>query len=385
MADDSSNQEKIVTAIDIVDQQTALEKEANEILPGKFEACTFDKGYIRQPLYACKTCSHDNTEPAAMCYSCSIACHADHELFELFAKRNFRCDCGIEHKFGEHPCQLSSLSKQQTASNDDNAYNHNFFGHYCRCDKFYDPAKDECTMYQIPPEIEDFESYVCRDCVDRYPFLVQQPSASVSVGLSHDNAKIHKWLLPAPSNDNQTTLPDHSTATTTTHDSISDTATTTTQHNHSGEKRKEPTSPQTNVPDSKRVKSDSECKKEKASYADRVELFFNDGWREKLCQCDTCKKAFVENGIEFLLSEEDTFEPEQDEDAGKSLLEIGMEQMNHMDRVQAIEGIIAYKKFATQIKEFLRGFAGSGEVVTQDDIRRFFDERNGQQDPENGA
>lgn len=58
---------------------------------------------------------------------------------------------------------------------------------------------------------------------------------------------------------------------------------------------------------------------------------------------------------------------------GKSLLEIGMEQMNHMDRVQAIEGIIAYKKFATQIKEFLRGFAGSGEVVTQDDIRRFFD------------
>lgn len=58
---------------------------------------------------------------------------------------------------------------------------------------------------------------------------------------------------------------------------------------------------------------------------------------------------------------------------GKSLLEMGMEQMNHMDRVQAIEGIIAYKKFATQIKEFLRGFAGSGEVVTPDDIRRFFE------------
>ncbi|CDH61415.1 e3 ubiquitin-protein ligase ubr7 [Lichtheimia corymbifera JMRC:FSU:9682] len=383
MADgDPSNQDKIVTAIDIVDQQTALEKEANEILPENFEACTFDKGYIRQPLYACKTCSHDNTEPAAMCYSCSIACHADHELFELFAKRNFRCDCGIENKFGDHRCQLSSLSKQQIASNDKNTYNHNFFGHYCRCDKFYDPAKDECTMYQcvlcedwfheecigdIPPEIEDFESYVCRDCVDRYPFLVQQPSTSVSIGLSRDNAKIHKWLFSQPpSNDNNTT-----------HDSTIPADTTTT--NHSGEKRKEPTSPQTNAPDPKRVKSDPECKKEKASYADRVELFFNDGWREKLCQCDTCKKAFVENGIEFLLSEEDTFEPEQDEDAGKSLLEMGMEQMNHMDRVQAIEGIIAYKKFATQIKEFLRGFAGSGEVVTPDDIRRFFEER----DPEN--
>lgn len=101
-----------------------------------------------------------------------------------------------------------------------------------------------------------------------------------------------------------------------------------------------------------------------------------------------CKKAFVDNSITFLLSEEDTFEPEEDEDAGtrehvfydlskafitgKSLLEMGMEQMNHMDRVQAIESIIAYKKFETRIKEYLRGFAGSGEVVTSNDIRRFF-------------
>ncbi|KAI7880318.1 zf-UBR-domain-containing protein [Lichtheimia hyalospora FSU 10163] len=384
MAEDGepSNVDKIVTAVDIVDQQTALEKEATEILPGKFEVCTFDKGYIRQPLYACKTCSHDNTEPAAMCYSCSIACHADHELFELFAKRNFRCDCGIETKFGGHQCQLSS---HPNASNDKNAYNHNFHGHYCRCDKFYDPEKDECTMYQcvlcedwfheecigdIPPEIEDFESYVCRDCVDRCPFLVQQPSTFVTLGLSHDNSKIHKWLMPESIKDNS----DH-TATTNEDD--------TTTHNHSGEKRKEPTSPQTNVPESKRMKSDSLCKQ--VSYPDRVELFLNEGWRDKLCQCDKCKKAFVENGIEFLLSEEDTFEPEKDEDAGKSLLEMGMEQMNHMDRVQAIESIIAYKKFETQIKDFLRSFAGSGEVVTSDHIRRFFAEKNGQEDPEHGA
>lgn len=135
MAD--NDRDKIVTAIDIVDQQAALEKEANEILPGKFEVCTFDKGYIRQPVYACKTCSHDNNEPAGMCYSCSIACHADHELLELFAKRNFRCDCGVDSKFGGHPCQLSSQSKQQTASNDGNTYGHNFFGHYCRYESSY--------------------------------------------------------------------------------------------------------------------------------------------------------------------------------------------------------------------------------------------------------
>lgn len=131
-ADNSTENEQVVTAVDIMNQQTALEQEAQEVLPGKFESCTFDQGYIRQALYACKTCTPPDHEPAGMCYSCSIACHSDHELYELFPKRNFRCDCGLPGKFSDRPCELATRRKRATQKNEDNVYNHNFRGLYCR-------------------------------------------------------------------------------------------------------------------------------------------------------------------------------------------------------------------------------------------------------------
>lgn len=123
-----------VTALDYIESQERLEKEAQSILPGKFEKCTFPLGYVRQALYACKTCSTENgsAEPAGMCYSCSIACHSSHELFELFPKRAFRCDCGLQNKFGSHPCSLMIPAKKNVKCNDKNQYNHNFEGRYCR-------------------------------------------------------------------------------------------------------------------------------------------------------------------------------------------------------------------------------------------------------------
>jgi len=36
---------------------------------------------------------------AGFCYSCSITCHTDHDVYELWTKRHFRCDCG-NSKFG---------------------------------------------------------------------------------------------------------------------------------------------------------------------------------------------------------------------------------------------------------------------------------------------
>lgn len=131
-----------VTALDYIEIQEKLEKDAQSILPGKFEKCTFPLGYVRQPLYACKTCStssineeeeqSEKEEPAGMCYSCSIACHSSHELFELFPKREFRCDCGLPGKFANHACALMIPAKKIVKFNDKNKYNHNFEGRYCR-------------------------------------------------------------------------------------------------------------------------------------------------------------------------------------------------------------------------------------------------------------
>jgi E3 ubiquitin-protein ligase UBR7 len=132
---DTEEEKHTLTALDYIEKQERLEKEAQSILPGKFEKCTFPLGYVRQALYACKTCSSENedAEPAGMCYSCSIACHSSHELFELFPKRAFRCDCGLQNKFGGHECSLMIPAKKIVKINDKNEYNHNFEGRYCRC------------------------------------------------------------------------------------------------------------------------------------------------------------------------------------------------------------------------------------------------------------
>ncbi|CAO0794321.1 unnamed protein product [Mucor circinelloides] len=200
------------TALDYIQRQEKLEKDAQDILPGNFDKCTFSLGYIRQPLYACKTCTVDhNEEPAGMCYSCSIACHASHDLFELFPKRAFRCDCGLSGKFGGHGCSRMVPEKLDFAANEKNQYNHNFKNLYCRCNQTYDPEKEEETMYQciacedwfhercignIPEAIDEFDCYVCRDCTKKYPFLMNGKDAKFSFGLSKGDEPIHQWILP---------------------------------------------------------------------------------------------------------------------------------------------------------------------------------------------
>ena len=58
-------------AADILGCQEALEREARDALPFAIDQCTYDMGYIRQPLYACLTCLNHG----AVCAACSIACH----------------------------------------------------------------------------------------------------------------------------------------------------------------------------------------------------------------------------------------------------------------------------------------------------------------------
>lgn len=83
-------------------------------------------------------------------------------------------------------------------------------------------------------------------------------------------------------------------------------------------------------------------------------------------------RQYKENDLEFLLAEEQTYEPEEDEDAGKSLLEIGMEQLQRIDRVKVLESLMAYKDLAADLKNYFASFKDSGKVVTKEDIDEFF-------------
>lgn len=46
------NMDSIITLPDLLQAQEALESEALDILPGKVDQCSFDKGYVKQPVNA---------------------------------------------------------------------------------------------------------------------------------------------------------------------------------------------------------------------------------------------------------------------------------------------------------------------------------------------
>jgi hypothetical protein len=58
-------------ASDLIAAQDALEDEAREAIPFASTECTYDMGYVKQPLFACLTCLHNR----AVCAGCSVSCH----------------------------------------------------------------------------------------------------------------------------------------------------------------------------------------------------------------------------------------------------------------------------------------------------------------------
>ena len=149
------------TASDFIDSQLQLEADAREALPYKFEHCTQPLGPLRQNLFSCLTCnpppasSSDHFTPAAVCYSCSIACHGEHTLVELFNRRNFTCDCGTTRLPSTSPCTLridpttgtkGPVHSQTPAEG--NTYNQNSQNRFCGCREFYNAEEEKGTMFQ---------------------------------------------------------------------------------------------------------------------------------------------------------------------------------------------------------------------------------------------
>ncbi len=149
------------TASDFIDTQLQLEADAREALPYNFDHCTQPLGPLRQNLFSCLTCNpppvsaSDPYNPAAVCYSCSIACHGEHTLVELFNRRNFTCDCGTARLPVTSPCTLridpatglkGPVHSQSPAEG--NTYNQNCRNRFCACGEVYNAEEEKGTMFQ---------------------------------------------------------------------------------------------------------------------------------------------------------------------------------------------------------------------------------------------
>lgn len=154
--------------------------------------CTYELGYVRQDLYACRKCTEEaDGRLSAFCAGCRHTCHSDHidQVFELYTKRSFRCDCG--NKRCRNTCLLQPEKDDINVGNE-RTYSHNFEGRYCRCDREYDYTKPmaQCAMCEdwfheecyrtdsrarggeSHPFTTDYE-FICRDCVKSLPLLAE--------------------------------------------------------------------------------------------------------------------------------------------------------------------------------------------------------------------
>ncbi|KAL8885099.1 MAG: hypothetical protein Q9215_006994 [Flavoplaca cf. flavocitrina] len=149
------------TASEFIDSQLQLEADAREALPYAFDRCTQPLGPLRQNLFSCLTCNpppksaSDSYTPAGVCYSCSIACHGEHELVELFNRRNFTCDCGTTRLPATSPCTLrldhitgikGPIHSQPAPKG--NTYNQDFRNRFCGCGELYNAHTEKGTMFQ---------------------------------------------------------------------------------------------------------------------------------------------------------------------------------------------------------------------------------------------
>lgn len=430
-------------------------------------------------MFACLTCNpapateSDTWTPAGVCYSCSVQCHGEHTLVEIFQKRNFTCDCGTKRLPATSPCALQ-INETNTRGNVhsqepdvNNKYNKNFRNRFCACDCDYDPFEQKGTMFQclglgteetggcgedwyhpgclvsmgpkwfekmaprqkkiadadangnglaviseanedekqpekeenkseadeeyaeeedppMPPgfpEEEDFDGFLCYKCVESNPWIKQYAGTS--------------GFLPAVHLEPSAQKPAQATSTATGSKRKADAAADDDEEQESAKRVKtqsEAPAPATTIAATAALTEPTGCKLPNlpAVPAGRFSLFLKEDFREKFCRCSDCFPKI--NAYPQLLEEEEVYEPPMSDDgdasqngggstAGSgSLLERGESALRNVDRVRAIEGVMAYNHLKERLKPFFQQFADSGQAIGAEDIKAYFAKLRGDEE-----
>lgn len=374
-----SKHDDIVTMVDILNEEKGklrikngfqlfknkkcfieITEQSDAVLSGSDEQkCTYFQGYVkRQALYSCLTCVPEaRTNPSAAiscCLACSLVCHSDHDLVELYTKRNIRCDCGV--KTGSSSCQVDPTKKIiGSQPNAKNNYNQNFSGTYCTCHRPYpdpeDPVEDEMIQCIICedwhhsrhlnaklPDSSLYAEMICGSCIEKNDFLLDYIGNAVQVV----NETLNDSTLNITSLDDSTVADDETAK--------------------------------------KKIKlSDDACHRPKSSLTNEGHgkaTFWRDEWRKDLCKCWQCVKMYDEKKVEFLLDLEDTthFYEEKGKDKGpkKTMYENQLDALATLPHVNQINAIASYTRMKDKLFEFLQTFVVGNKIVTEEDVKRFF-------------
>ncbi|KAI0399572.1 hypothetical protein F4802DRAFT_32849 [Xylaria palmicola] len=477
---ESQKSEDSQTAADFIRDQMQLEADAREALPYSFKNCTGPLGSLRQNIYACLTCNPPPANPdgpfnaAGICYSCSVQCHGEHELVEIFQKRNFTCDCGTTRFKPDQPCTLRINPDTDTRGHvhseqpdPNNKYNQNFRNRFCACSIDYRPDEQKGTMFQclglgthetggcgedwyhpgclvgqgpkwyekltkqthpkttsggpilaaisenpdqeteandlnapddddedVPlpegfPGEEDFDHFLCYKCVEAYPWIKRyagtpgflpavfsrkvddgplEPLATKKRKLEDDSTGYTDSESSKRMKNNPDTKADGDLL-----DSVAS--------NDVPEKVKKEDTVDTNL------SLTQECKLTSLPPApDGVfSLFMKAYFRDYICHCSSCFPNLKSHPQ--LLEQEEEYEPPLSEASGDgsthgsgSLYERGESMLKNVDRVRAIEGVMAYNNLKEKLKPFFQQFADSGKAIGAEDIKEYFAKLRGDEE-----
>ncbi|KAI0596136.1 putative zinc finger in N-recognin-domain-containing protein [Biscogniauxia sp. FL1348] len=469
------------TAADFIRDQMQLEADAREALPYSIENCTKPLGALRQNVFACLTCTPppadptDPYNPAGVCYSCSVQCHGEHELVEIFQKRNFTCDCGTSRFTPDQHCTLRINSETNTKGgvhseqpDPNNKYNQNFRNRFCSCSIDYNAHEQKGTMFQclglgthdtggcgedwyhpgclvglgpkwyekmsrekkmpsndtangtlapiaeddgtengsgnapqgeeqeeeeeedtpLPdgfPEEDDFFHFLCYKCVEAHPWIKRYagtpgflPAVYLQEEEPKEEPKEQQKEQQAPSTKKRK-LEDDDEGEYAEGDERNKRVKTDTT---SSEVAPKDTATEIKANETKAT-SDSQAEKCRLSSlppapTSKFSLFVKPDFREHLCRCVSCFPKLQAHPQ--LLEEEEAYEPPLSDGGSEhgsthgsgSLYERGESALKNVDRVRAIEGVMAYNHLKEQLKPFFQQFAESGKAIGAEDIKEYF-------------
>ncbi|KAL6941286.1 hypothetical protein ACO0RG_002414 [Hanseniaspora osmophila] len=348
-------------AVEFLERQEKLEKQALDLMPFNPDTCTYTMGPLRQEVYACLDC--DNI---GVCYSCSIQCHADHNLVELFTKRDFTCDCGTEKVSNKErvSCNLRKNDKADIPSYT-NRYCHNFKGLFCDCNQPYDPENEtgemlqcvlglECNedwyhdycilgvrknfertkqVWQRFPKLSEFDAFICWKCVGKYDSYFDE-----FMGVFEEKVALAKVYHEYKAGVKRPICE------------------VDTQLNH-------------NVQENKAYSIFLV-----PNYDKKLKTFLQDP--EFSAQyLSLCK--FLNTLAKNLIINQPVYQPPEENDAEKeNTFERASKALNtHIQRDIAIDGLQKLEEMKESLKVFLKPFADANKVVSKQDIQDFFSTR----------
>ena len=388
----------------------------------EYKKCTYNKGYIDQEIYFCKTCFEENKKYGIICLGCYFQCHEDHEVINLFFKRNVKCDCGNSHF--EINC---SLIKDKDYENYFNNYNHNFEGKYCYCDKEDDNnnimlqcffCEDwfhlNCINVYFGNDNLEKGEFVCRDCIKKYCFLFENYDMKKFVyGLikddedNEDENKINE-NIDNNKNDNIDTKNNENNNN---NNEINNDINKLISGNEFGKKRKHneiEKNEEININNNNNNNNICKLKENKFNYTEnkklldeillnKNELIINTKVFEKiLCYCQSCKELYKEKNLEYLISGnfhtewykrvllQDKIEEDIDkntEENNEILNEIDntdifkSNEIKSLDVEKQIELVLVCKEFKKEFLNYLSNKTkenkNSEVVITDEDVKDF--------------